>query len=120
MFDFFLATNKLFRCPLRENQFKKRKDEDDFSHSADFALIDQKDPRLDPVQNYVEFLDLVTQSTNTERNYKVSGVFHLDETCIDEVNPFAKIGERYRALIDITGGKKISICNALLPENLMR
>lgn len=95
-------------------------DEDDFSHndsqsgtSSYYFTENYADPKMYPVSYYKTFLDNLTSSTDTLRNYSVNNISIQDTVCLNSLktmSPSAKIGQRYNQLADLTGGSKISIC----------
>ncbi len=90
-------------------------DEEDFSHndiSGYYPSENYNDPKMYPVQNYVNFLDALTESTSTVRNYSVSSIYIPDAACLTQLQAgFAKkISTRYPKLSELTGGVKASLC----------
>lgn len=66
-----------------------------------------------PISRFTNFLDGVTGSTASQRNYSVSAIAILDDACrIDLNNSFQgrKVGKRYMALANATGGTLGSLC----------
>jgi hypothetical protein len=94
-------------------------DEDDFSgdNRAQFGGTDHSytASTLDPVSNYISFLDTLTNSTDpNNRNYSVSAVTVLDNTCLASHQaqaPSSIIGQRYISLANSTKGTLASICS---------
>ncbi|MCB0357842.1 MAG: hypothetical protein KDD40_12585, partial [Bdellovibrionales bacterium] len=88
-------------------------DEDDLSHDGMNYIGDINDPAIHPIQNYVDFLDSLTSSTEEFKRYSVSALAIFDEACRLELNdswPGRRIGQRYGELVDATGGEKGSLC----------
>ncbi|MGE3756794.1 MAG: hypothetical protein AB7H97_03510 [Pseudobdellovibrionaceae bacterium] len=93
-------------------------DEDDFSaDTGSFLLDNYNDPRLLPVDTYVQFLQDFTQSgrTATEpRNFSVSTISIPDSACHTQLTdnwPGRKIGVRYHEIVEKTGGEETSLCS---------
>jgi hypothetical protein len=89
-------------------------DEDDFSHdNAQSIGHDYNHPSLIPVSNYVTWLDNFTQSSGATRRYSVHTVSIQDQTCLNALNAQSSgrlISTRVNQLVDLTGGKKVSLC----------
>lgn len=94
-------------------------DEDDFSHDAMTPALESlsgdsylTDSRIHSVTNYMSWLDSYTNSTNSLKNYSVSAITILDQTCLDDLNTTFKrrMGTRLAQLADQTGGTKASLC----------
>lgn len=96
-------------------------DEEDFSWSGTQNIqLDSNgvpnlitDPRLYPIQRYLDVLDTVTSSTATKKNYIVNTIAIFDQTCLTQLQTgFAgrRIAERHAQLTDATGGSKGSLC----------
>jgi hypothetical protein len=86
-------------------------DEDDFSGSRCENCgkdHDYSDPGLDPVENYVAYLDQLTGSSPESRRYSVSSIAVLDEDCRKE--HATVIGTRYMQISNETNGILGSIC----------
>lgn len=80
--------------------------------NSSYTFIDNaNDPRIDPVSDYVTYLDALTQSTSISRNYSVNTISILDSACKTTLGSGRKIGQRYMDLVDSTGGAKISLCS---------
>lgn len=93
-------------------------DEDDFSGDGRCELCgndhDYSAPTLDPVSNYISFLDQITSSTNSFKSYNVSAIAVLDSTCQSQhvtSSPSTIIGQRYIQLANQTNGILGSICD---------
>lgn len=96
-------------------------DEDDYSHSSMTPALESlsgdsylTDSRIHKVSDYVSFLDNLTKSTSTSRNYAVNTISILDDTCKTFLNgSFSgrRIGKRYMQMADATGGAKTSLCD---------
>jgi len=88
-------------------------DEDDFSQTQFARNESYTNPDLFPVMNYKNFLSSFTGGQPTQ-DYSVSTIAILDDTCRIALGggPDRKIGQRYMALADLTGGTKNSICSA--------
>ncbi|NUM59237.1 MAG: hypothetical protein HUU56_11425 [Bdellovibrionaceae bacterium] len=96
-------------------------DEDDFSHDSMSPALESlanngylTDSRIHKVSDYVTYLDSITHSTSTMKNYAVSTISIQDETCRAALNTSftgRKIGYRYMQLADLTGGSKASLCD---------
>lgn len=88
-------------------------DEDDFSHDSQVFTENYNDPDLHNVQSFVDYLDGITNSNNTNRKYSVSALAIFDETCRQSLtDSFSgrKIAYRYAQLVDATSGIKGSLC----------
>ncbi|MCB9026289.1 MAG: hypothetical protein H6625_08235 [Bdellovibrionaceae bacterium] len=88
-------------------------DEDDLSHDNINYVGDINDPSITPIQNYVDYLDNLTNSTEAFKRYSVSALAILDEDCRQQLTtdwPGRRIGERYLQLVEATGGEKGSLC----------
>jgi hypothetical protein len=85
-------------------------DEEDFSHDNSNA-IGTYAPALHTVQSYVDYLDGLTNSTNTQRNYAVSSISIWDTPCLNANSPWGRIGNRYGELVDATEGEKGDVCS---------
>ncbi len=100
-------------------------DEDDFSdetrpeaswlRAGGVPDHDYADPNLDTVDSYVSFLDGLTNSSATVKNYNVSAVTVLDNNCLAAhrlQSPSTIIGQRYMDLATKTNGVQADICSA--------
>ena len=88
-------------------------DEDDLSHNNSYYIDSINDPEIIPVQEYVNYLDGLTNSTPEFKRYSVSALAILDETCRQQLNdswPGRRIGVRYQELVEATGGETGSLC----------
>ncbi|MBY0314437.1 MAG: hypothetical protein K2Q26_02890 [Bdellovibrionales bacterium] len=97
-------------------------DEEDFSHSGT-ANIQQlpdgsnnviTDPRLTPISSYLSFLDGLTNSTETQKNYVVNTIAIFDDACRNQLaTTFTgrRVAARHGQLTDATGGVKASLCD---------
>lgn len=86
-------------------------DEDDFSHDGNTYLENQyANPALHTIQSYVSFLDGLTGSTATQKNYAVHSIAIQDAACRDSLGAGRKIGQRVNALATATGGVLASLC----------
>jgi len=89
-------------------------DEDDISHPG-ISYLSWMDPGLDPVSDYITFLDGITNSTANKRNYTVNGIITTDQACADSLTASGgftiPVGLRYLDLINQTGGVAGSICD---------
>lgn len=96
-------------------------DEEDFSWdgTANIQLdgsgnqTPNTDPRLHSHTRYLDILDQVTNSTDTQKNYVVNTIAIFDEACRAQLaTGFSgrRIADRYAALTDATGGVKASLC----------
>jgi hypothetical protein len=94
-------------------------DEDDFSHddSANglksyYFTEKYADPKMYTVQSYVDFLTSYTAAAGAGKNFSVNTISIQDSACLTQLKDSAqKIGQRYIALADATGGQKISLCS---------
>lgn len=85
-------------------------DEDDFSNPTTTAY-ETYVPSLNPISDYVSFLDSVTLSSGPARRYSVNSLSVPDQTCLNQIyNGAQKIGTRVMAMADATGGVKGNIC----------
>jgi hypothetical protein len=69
-----------------------------------------RDPNLDTVQSYKDYLDAYAGAGN----YKVHAISVLDNTCKANLNSQTqgrRLGRRYMQLVDLTGGEKTSLCD---------
>jgi hypothetical protein len=89
-------------------------DEDDFSHDGPESRGGQYSyAGLHPVSRTIGILDQLTQSTAERRNYNVSSIAILDQTCLNTLNATTsgrKIGQRYMQLSQATDGVVGSLC----------
>lgn len=93
-------------------------DEDDFSHldyqngtSGYYFTENYNDPKMLPISYYTNYLDTLTNSTTSQRNYSVNAITILDSACLAQLNNSSqKISQRYQQIADQTGGSKISLC----------
>lgn len=88
-------------------------DEDDLSHDNSNYIGNINDPAIHPIQNYIDYLDQITNSTTDFKRYSVSALAIFDEACRQQLNdewPGRRIGERYQQLVEATGGEKGSLC----------
>lgn len=94
-------------------------DEDDFSHNDSTSGLksyyfseNYNDPKMYTVQSYVDFLTTYTAGASAGKNFSVNTISILDSACLTQLKDSAqKIGQRYIALADATGGQKISLCS---------
>ncbi|MCB0421486.1 MAG: VWA domain-containing protein [Bdellovibrionales bacterium] len=94
-------------------------DEDDFSRDSQAWSENYNVSDIHPVQDYVDYLDQLTNSTEDVKKYSVSAMAIFDEDCRDELNlewTGRKIGIRYGELVDATGGVKGSLCGDFASE----
>jgi hypothetical protein len=85
-------------------------DEDDFSNPSTTAY-ETYVSQLNPISDYVSFLDGLTLSSGPSRRYSVNTISVKDQTCLDQIyNGAQKIGQRVMQLADATGGVKGNIC----------
>lgn len=87
-------------------------DADDFSHDDININESYAQPTLHPVSNYVTVLNNFTNGAAV-KDYSVSTIGVLDAACKSQLSGGGenKIGTRYMALSDLTGGSKNSICS---------
>lgn len=89
-------------------------DADDFSHtSGAWHELNESysEPSLIPINDYVTYLNTFTGGQPTT-DYSVSTIGVLDTTCRNSLGVEMKLGTRYMALSDATGGTKNSICES--------
>ncbi|MGZ3795891.1 MAG: hypothetical protein ACXVCE_15125 [Bacteriovorax sp.] len=94
-------------------------DEDDFSHNDSanglksyYFTEDYTDPKMYSIQSYVDFLTTYTAPAGPGKNFSVNTISILDNACLTQLKINSqKIGQRYIALADATGGQKISLCS---------
>lgn len=88
-------------------------DADDFSHDDINLNESYTQPTLHPVSNYVTMLNTFTNGSPVN-DYSVSTIGVLDAACKTQLSGGGenKIGTRYMALSDLTGGTKNSLCNS--------
>jgi hypothetical protein len=86
-------------------------DEDDFSHLTTGINENYNSPDLYPISKYVTYLDGLTNSTPTARNYSVNTISIKDSECLSllRINS-QKISQRLMALSAATGGTQGSLC----------
>ncbi len=94
-------------------------DEDDYSQSVMTPALETlpgngylTDSHIHSVDSYVQYLSDYTQSTATVKNFSVSAITIMDQTCLDFLNTtFARrLGSRLMQIADKTGGTKASLC----------
>lgn len=91
-------------------------DEEDYSH-ADLNFIEPSTATnvdvspLYTVASYKTFLEQFTNGLSTQ-DFSVSTISILDSACQTQLGAGRKIGYRYMALADMTGGTKNSLCAA--------
>lgn len=106
-------------------------DEDDFSDpvrpeaswtkSGGVSDHNYVDPNLETVDSYVNYLDTLTGSTTTTKNYNVSAIGTLDSACQAQENKkYAEsiIGQRYISIANKTNGVLGSICDTSFASSL--
>ncbi|MGE3760042.1 MAG: hypothetical protein AB7H97_19910, partial [Pseudobdellovibrionaceae bacterium] len=77
-------------------------DEDDFSNPTTTAY-ETYVSQLNPISDYVSFLDAKTMSSGPSRRYSVNTLAVPDQTCLNQIyNGAQKIGNRVNALADAT------------------
>lgn len=91
-------------------------DEDDFSHDGQNHLEFQySNTALHKADDYVSYLEGLTQSTGVDSRFLVSAMAIFDQDCHTELTDAAwtgrKIAYRYEELVDKTGGIKGSLCD---------
>jgi hypothetical protein len=107
-------------------------DEDDFSdptrseaswtRQGGISDHNYNDPGLESVATYVNYLDMLTGSTTTTKNYNVSAIATLDSTCKAQENQYyaeSIIGKRYKDLANQTNGVLGSICDTSFADSLV-
>ncbi len=87
-------------------------DEDDFSWNGTGSKENQyNDPALYTLQSYVDFLDVKTGSTSTNRNYNINSIAIQDSACQNALgNNGRKIAIRQNGLASLTAGILASLC----------
>ncbi len=85
-------------------------DEEDFSQSVSTFSESYTNPKLYPVQNYIDFLDTYTGGTASGRNYSVSNIAIQDTACRDQLKT-DKFPTRYHDITNKTGGVNGSLCS---------
>lgn len=84
-------------------------DEEDFSHDEINMNESYTQATLHPISTYKAYLETFTGGqANTD--FHVSTISILDSVCRNSLGSGRKIGTRYMALADATGGSKNSIC----------
>jgi hypothetical protein len=116
---------------VRENSFLAViivTDEDDFSHPGFWVnqfnrgmIDDNTDSSLDPIDDYLTFLDGITGSTESKKNYNVSSITIKDAACIATLNAdqtFTEriVADRVIALADATDGIQGDLCGDFASE----
>lgn len=93
-------------------------DEDDFSRDSTTATESyESSANLHPISSYVSFLDDLTSSTASQRNYSVNTISVNSQACLDSIfNGWQKIGVRVGQLADATGGVKGNLCGDFAQE----
>lgn len=97
-------------------------DEEDFSYNGTSSIQQLPsgannvitDPRLYPISDYTAFLDGLTLSTATQKNYMVNTIAIFSEACRAQLAtsfPGRRIADRHAQLVDATGGVKASLCD---------
>lgn len=84
-------------------------DEEDFSHDDISINESYLQPTLHTVLSYKSFLETFTGGESA-KDFSVSTISILDETCRSSLGSGRKIGLRYMELADIAGGTQNSIC----------
>lgn len=85
-------------------------DEDDFSHNDINMNESYTQPTLHSIASYKTYLEGFT-SGQANTDFHVSTISVLDSACRNSLGSGRKIGTRYIALADATGGSKNSICS---------
>lgn len=124
------SSNSDFRRPGAYFAVIILSDEDDFSDMSrieyswmqnSIADHDYTNPNLMTIDGLISELDQLTQSTPAKRNYNVSAITVLDQTCqsIHKIaSPVTIVGSRYMELATKTGGVLGSICDASYANSL--
>ncbi len=86
-------------------------DEEDFSHDDINMNESYTQPTLHSVASYKTYLETFTTGAAT-KDFSVSAISVLDETCRSSLGTGQKISNRLMQLADLTGGTKNSICNS--------
>lgn len=113
------SRNSAFRRPDAFLAVIVVSDEDDFSHNDNtngmnsyVFMENYNDPSMFSIQSYVDYLTNFTASAGAGKNFSVNTISILDQPCLTQLKDSAqKIGQRYIALADATGGQKISLCS---------
>lgn len=98
-------------------------DEEDFSADTSTSLgnhsQDYSDPRIIPVQNYIDFLDNLT-NYSVARRYNVSAVAIPpgDSSCLSNNRPDGKYANRYLDIIQATRGVMGTVCSSNFSKTL--
>lgn len=99
-------------------------DEDDFSHDGTNYLDGQySSPALHSVDSYRQYLDTLTSSTGTRRNYNVHAISIQDTACRDYLNGTGsgrRVATRVNELATVTGGIKGSLCDSEFSNSLQQ
>lgn len=104
-------------------------DEDDFTdyNRAELSWIkggvkdhSYTNPGLMSIDEVIESLDEMTGSTAGHRRYNVNAIAVLDNVCLNQhnMNPAAIVGERYKELVNRTGGILGSVCDSSYANSL--
>lgn len=93
-------------------------DEEDYSHndyqngtSSYYYTSNVNDPNMLPISYFTNYLDTLTNSTATIKNYSVNTISILDNACLTALGAGRRIGNRYMEIADQTGGIKLSLCD---------
>jgi hypothetical protein len=106
-------------------------DEDDFSSTSRVEYSwtnlggvpdhDYTYANLDPVDNYISYLDGLTNTTGALRRYSVSAIAVLDADCMAAhvaESPATVIGQRYMTMATATNGIVGSVCDTSYAASL--
>jgi hypothetical protein len=97
-------------------------DEEDFSWDGtaniqllgDGSVNSVTDSRLIPTSYFLDFLDGVTKSTASKRNYSVNTIAIFSEACRQQLSTSfsgRRVTTRYAEMADATGGVKAELCD---------
>lgn len=112
--------NSAFRRPGAFLSIIIVSDEDDFSHTdwqngtnSYYFTQNYNDSNMLPISHFTSYLDTLTNTVaGGVRNYSVSIISILDNTCLQQLNDSAqKIGTRYMQLATATQGTQGSLCS---------
>lgn len=108
---------------IRENSYLSViivSDEDDFSwdQSTPHAYGDYTEGpgHLHYVEEYVDYLMGITNSTVNQKRFNVNGIYITDQACADTLH--RPIGIRYQEIVNLTDGIEGSICDTSFADSL--
>ncbi len=91
-------------------------DEDDFSYDGVSPLQSITNSPyeysgLHTLESYIQYLEHITDSTATQKNFSVNAITIQDQACLESLQDSSqRIGHRIKELAEATGGEVGSIC----------